>query len=713
MKHLIATLLSSLTILVITLSASAQSVQNNHWELIWSDEFDGSELDSTKWSFQFGTGSAEGLSGWGNAELQYYTDRSENVFLSGGNLHIVARQEAFQGMDYTSARMRSIHNGDWRYGRFEIRAKMPKGQGIWPAIWMMPTDAVYGRWPASGEIDIMELVGHQPNIVHGTVHYGPPHTYNGGSYTRPTGDFSDDFHVYAVEWENGEIRWYIDDILYHTQTNWFSDGHGFPAPFDQRFHFILNIAVGGHWPGSPNHTTQFPQEMVVDYVRVYKDANETSNVSLPVTFEDRFFNWNSAFTNFEGGAVTVVDNPDPDNTNASSKVGKMVKDGGQFYGGAWFNAERSFSFDEDQNEIIMMVWSPREGVPILVKLEQQNGDSEFEIITQTTRSKQWQRMRLPVPVDAHNISWDRIALIFDFKEGQVGDGTENFTWYFDKLDVFGAQMSTPDSPGGVIPVSLPLTFEDFHFEWSRVFTGFSGGEITVVPNPSSDTSNDSDWVGKMVKSAGAFWGGSFMKLENAFVFDEEKHTISMKVWSPRVGVPVLLKLEQQNGVIFYEKAEPTTKSGEWETITWDMSAAGYVNQWDIITLIFDFKSGQIGDGSANFTWYFDDLEVFANQVITSIDHIQPDVAQAYKLHQNYPNPFNPSTVISFELPENTEVSLEVFTLMGQRVSTLANGLHRSGRHNYVFDASHLSSGVYIYRLQTATFSETQKMILVK
>jgi beta-glucanase (GH16 family) len=173
------------------------------WELIWSDEFEGTELDESRWSYQYGTGASEGLSGWGNAELQYYTDRPQNIFVQDGKLHIVARQEAHGGMNYTSARIRSINKGDWRYGRFEIRAKLPKGQGLWPAIWMMPTDAVYGRWPASGELDIMELVGREADVVHGTIHYGPPHTYSGGSHTRSSGDFSDDFHTFAIEWEKG------------------------------------------------------------------------------------------------------------------------------------------------------------------------------------------------------------------------------------------------------------------------------------------------------------------------------------------------------------------------------------------------------------------------------------------------------------------------------------------------------------------------------
>jgi beta-glucanase (GH16 family) len=702
-----------LTIILLTSFLSAGSAEAQNWELVWSDEFEGSALDETKWSYQYGTGASEGLSGWGNAEQQYYTDRPQNVFVQDGKLHIVARRESHGGMDYTSARIRSIHDGDWRYGRFEVRARLPKGRGLWPAIWMMPTDAVYGRWPASGEIDIMELVGHEPDVIHGTIHYGPPHTYSGGTHRRSTGDYSDDFHTFAIEWEKGEIRWYVDDVHYHTERNWFSQGHSFPAPFEQRFHLLLNVAVGGNWPGSPDESTVFPQQMVIDYVRVYRDADARHGVSLPLIFEDRFFDFENAFTGFEGGSVTVVDNPDPDNMNRTDRVGKMVKDGGAFFGGAWFEVERPFSFSGEHNDITMKVWSPRAGVPILVKLEQRNGDLEYEIVRQTTTSGQWEKLTWQVTPGAYQVEWDIITLIFDFEEGRVGDGGPDHTWFFDELDVFGAQLDVPDGPGGIVPVSLPLNFEDYHFPWGRVFTGFSGGEITVVENPHPDELNSSDRVGRMVKNGGAFWGGAFMHVNRIFVFDENNHTITMKVWSPREGVPVLMKVEQQNGVRDFEIAVPTTTSGAWENMTWNMSGAGFVNQWDLITLIFDFAPGRIGDGSANFTWYFDDLNVQAAGTPTSTEDPGNGFPTAFQLNQNYPNPFNPATTVHFVLPQSSHVTLEVFNVMGQRVSVLANGMYQPGIHAFHFDASDLPSGTYFYRVQAGSFSQTHSMTLVR
>ena len=242
---------------------------------LWSDEFDGTSLDPNNWECMLGDGTAYGLpDGWGNNEWEYYTARTANVYVGDGALHIVARRENYNGHEYTSARLRTLGLHDFLYGRFEARMKIPSGQGVWPAFWMLPTDSPYGGWAASGEIDLMESINIATR-VYGTIHFGGPWPQNvssGGSFSNGT-NFSTDFHVYAFEWEPDAMRWYVDGALYHTETSatWYSTAapQNDRAPFDVPFHLLLNVAVGGNWPGAPD-PAPYPLELVVDWVRVYQ-----------------------------------------------------------------------------------------------------------------------------------------------------------------------------------------------------------------------------------------------------------------------------------------------------------------------------------------------------------------------------------------------------------------------------------------------------------
>ena len=240
--------------------------------LVWSDEFNGAALDPQTWFFETGDGSQYGIAGWGNNELEYY--QPNNAQLKGGLLVIEAREEAFNAFSYTSARINTRDRFAFRYGRIEARMRLPGGQGLWPAFWLLPQDSPYGGWAASGEIDIMEAInlgGSGGNTVHGTIHYGgewPGNLSSSDAYLVPT-SAQDNFHVYALEWDSGEIRWYVDDVMYAMQNSWSSTAGAFPAPFDQPFYILFNVAVGGNWPGSPNANTTFPVTMEVDWVRVY------------------------------------------------------------------------------------------------------------------------------------------------------------------------------------------------------------------------------------------------------------------------------------------------------------------------------------------------------------------------------------------------------------------------------------------------------------
>ncbi|MEO0365143.1 MAG: glycoside hydrolase family 16 protein [Pseudomonadota bacterium] len=240
--------------------------------LVFSDEFDGNALDPEMWFFEEGDGSQYGIPGWGNNELQYYLPDSAQ--LANGMLTITAREQRLGTFEYTSARINTRDRFAFRYGRIEARMRLPGGQGLWPAFWLLSQDSPYGTWAASGEIDIMEAInlgGTGGNQVFGTIHYGaefPGNLSTSETYIVPSNP-QEEFHVYAVEWDATEIRWYVDDMMYAAMSNWNSSNGPYPAPFDHEFYIIFNVAVGGNFPGAPAANTVFPVTMDVDWVRVY------------------------------------------------------------------------------------------------------------------------------------------------------------------------------------------------------------------------------------------------------------------------------------------------------------------------------------------------------------------------------------------------------------------------------------------------------------
>lgn len=255
------------------------------YKLVWEDEFEEDTLNLKDWNYEYHE------PGWVNNELQEYVDSPENIYIQNGELVIQAIKIVDENgnVTYTSGRVNTQNKHDFKYGRFEARLKVPSGKGFLPAFWMMPTDEnLYGQWPKCGEIDIMEVLGDRTNQTHGTLHFGEPHTQSQGSYTLSTGDFASEYHIFACEWEPGEMRFYVDGELYYTANDWFTKktGYGevtYPAPYDQPFYMILNLAVGGNWPGNPDASTEFGENAAlrVDYVRVYQKDGYDENVAKP------------------------------------------------------------------------------------------------------------------------------------------------------------------------------------------------------------------------------------------------------------------------------------------------------------------------------------------------------------------------------------------------------------------------------------------------
>lgn len=240
------------------------------WELSWHDEFDGDSIDPTNWTFDLGGG------GWGNGEAQYYTSRPENARVHGGLLVIEGRQEPYEGSSYTSARLKTQGLQEFQYGRFEARLQVPRGDGLWPAFWMLGANfeadgSAENSWPFVGEIDIMEHLGREPDLILGTIH-GPGYSGALGRtrWNRQDYDIADDFHTYAVEWDHEGVRWYYDDELYFTVGR--DDVGDREWVFDHEFFLIVNLALGGQFPGPIGLDTEFPAQLYVDYVRVYQQV---------------------------------------------------------------------------------------------------------------------------------------------------------------------------------------------------------------------------------------------------------------------------------------------------------------------------------------------------------------------------------------------------------------------------------------------------------
>ena len=275
--------------------------------LVWEDNFDGNQLNTEFWNYDLGNGCPD-LCGWGNNEPQIYTNDESNVKVEDGFLKLIGQHNPGGNPEYTSGKLTTKDKITSHSGRFEARIKMPVGQGMWPAFWLLPNDQVYGRWPLSGEIDITEMVGYEPGTTHGTIHYGgswPFNQYTGESTNSPGGNLNNQFHTYAVEWSETEIKWFFDGQLFSVRNT--SNLGSFPWPFDQDYYVILNLALGGNWPGYPDASTVFPQELVVDYVRLYQGP-ETAFIKGDADLLQSGTVESYSIPNWEGAAVnwTVV-----------------------------------------------------------------------------------------------------------------------------------------------------------------------------------------------------------------------------------------------------------------------------------------------------------------------------------------------------------------------------------------------------------------------
>lgn len=521
------------------------------WSLIWSDEFD-SAIDAEKWNFEVNCW------GGGNNEQQCYTSRSDNAFVEDGILHIVAIEEPYSGpalqdehpdydpndtsasRNYTSARMRTRGLFEFTYGRVEIRAQLPGGQGAWPALWMLPTENVYGGWPSSGEIDIMEAVNLDTaaaNEVHGTLHYGlpwPQWSNNGAAFTGDL-DYTNAFHIYTLEWEADEIRWFVDGTHYQTQRSegwynyiWQGQNTGFAAanpqaPYDQNFHLLMNLAIGGDWPGAPDSGWLHNREFLIDYVRVYQcdsqasdgtgcasatDAIEASVVvnedagapqenvfgyfdgtpqSIPLEFDSATLNAPlvaNVWQETEGNVVTAVNDIGGDHGevwditfnglgNVFLTVGDLATEGLQnalaLSGGTGWTTNGELSFD-------LYIESIDTGTGLLAKLDSgypNLGQLEIEL----PAAGEWARVHIRIAdllanplAGGSGLNVNRIQNMFVLEP----TGTHSARVYIDNIQLQcavnpTAQSWQSDKECGIAPVEVPVAPVDLNVDVLNIF----------------------------------------------------------------------------------------------------------------------------------------------------------------------------------------------------------------------------------------------------
>ena len=589
------------------------------WKLVWSDEFNGASgaaPDARVWGNEVGDGTAYGIPGWGNDELEYYTPGGENAAADGqGNLVITT--EAADGSlqcyygpcKYTSARLLTKNRFEVAYGRVEARVKVPVGAGLWPAFWMLGTDIDRVSWPMTGEIDIMEHVGRLPNEIFGTLH-GPG--YSGGNSYGKVVDLgkpvADDFHTFAVEWQPDKITWFLDGAPYFTATPSDPFLAGKQWVYNHPFYMLLNVAVGGNFGGAVGSETTFPQETLVDYVRLYQAAPEP--VSFAASFVDDFNGWQQIslpFTSFQGAAGTALD----------------------------LAAVRSLSF--------AVPAATRE--PVLLDQVRLTYDDTTPPAVEITSSAAGETAKGPVTF-SFTFSED-VGTSFAADDVAVAGGTAGaFTRVSGTLATL--VVTPPANATGTMTVSVaagkfydaaynantapasldqaydttsvmppawePITFDDSAVTYT--LTGFGGADASTVVVDPTDAANK---VAKVVKSGTAeLWAGTTVSTGPNFSvpalpFTANDTTMTVRVWSPDAGIPVRLKVEDAaDGTKSVETEAMTTVAAGWETLTFNFAnpapgtaALNLAYTYNKASIFFNF--GVTGAAAGEKTYYFDDV----------------------------------------------------------------------------------------------------------
>ena len=698
------------------------------YKLVWSDEFNGTSLDLSKWSNETGNNN-----GYGNSELEYYTARSQNCSIANGTLTINALKENYSGFNYTSARINTKNKFSFKYGKIEARIKLPYGKGIWPAFWLLGDSFVSLGWPACGETDIMEMVGGDGKTPSGTVLsdstiYGTAHWSNNGahaqygnSYTLKSGKFSDDFHTFSVTWDRKQIVWYVDGIQYNSID---ITSPGLSA-FQNKFFILINLAVGGNWPGYPDNSTVFPQTLEVDYVRVYQDTTSFPYVNIISPQNNSSFVANSNIS---------LD------ANATIQEGNITKV--EFYQGAMKIGETYVSpYQMTWNSVLSGNYRITCTAYSNTGLNSISDTINVKVGSNAATSPYGgTAAQIPGTIEAENFDiggqgnayYDSDAQnsggLYRTFEGvdieacsDIGGGydigwTQNNEWLVYTISVkdsgtyqIGARVAS-SSGGGLL-----------HFEVDDT-------DITGTINVPS-TGGWQTWTTILSKNFSLAEGVHQLKLFiNSTGFNINKIEIYPPETNPSINFiypaggeqfspDSIVQIKWDSRKISKVNIGFSTKGGSnWSSIQNGVDAKFGVYRWKTPE-VNSSNCKLIIAASDNMSVIDTSKSAFS---IGTVNSVYKDVkAPSYfSLSQNYPNPFNPSTTINYHVPNEGLVIIKIYNLLGKEIKTLVNEKKYPGEYKTVWNGKDLygndaPSGIYFYSIYSGNLKEVKKMVLLR
>jgi beta-glucanase (GH16 family) len=708
-------------------------------ELVWAEEFTGTTVDNSKWDFDIGPT---------NDNVHYYTDRTENVQIIDGVLHIIALEESYMGFNYTAGLIKT--RTDWRYGRFEARIQVPATNGFVPAFWMLPADNIYGWWPNSGEIDIMEHPTNQVTTIYGTIHSEAYNLFGGSTPPGRTIEISDaetEFHLYVVEWTENQIDFYVDDQPYFSFSN--DQGGSATWPFDKPFYIILNVAVGGGWVGNPDETTIFPATMKVDYVRVYQELQDMAIQGedfVPYASSDISYSvpeMNGADYSWEVPGNAVIER--------GQNTHQIIIDWGYF--GGTINADvttengsRTLDYPVKVSANLLKNSGFEKGVKYWNKGVSPLADATFSLNTQNALAGNY-----ALSIDVQSLAanpWDiqvsqnelmltsgeHYNLTFWAKSDNI-DGEINLaiinssTFFVYTIETFQLtsewtqyEINYTATATAMVAINIDLGiqtgiyyFDDFHFSTPELLA------VNQIQNPDF-FEGDTDWNINTLSTAqatGTVFNGEYL----VTITDGGSN-----VWDVHLGQSAIQIENGKEYVVTFDAyaSDPRTisvlvgmNSEPW-TVYHGSQILSLTTEKKIYS--YSFIMSDQTDGQARFGFdigastidvYFDNIMVSSGTISSGLKSDGSPVPKSIYLFQNYPNPFNPVTIINYELPITNEVELSIYNLLGQKVTTLVSDPQRAGHHQVEWDASGFASGVYYYQIEVGEFRDVKKMVLLR